>query len=491
VVLDYYGISRSVVNKHLDTDKLASPKEKGSKLKKLFDLIRLAYPVKARYNLDGFLDMATPDQAHFDSAHYEFSPYHQEFIGALHTRVYDAAPRKKASGSFLGRIWVDDEGNLVRFNGVSTGNSDEKHPQYLHFDSWRAKSPKGEWLPNAIYVEDQIEKEQVKASVRFWAYGKNDGSGDSDNTSVVVENANDESEQAKDISPVQAFHDWESLAERNVIDRLTTAGIVAPASPFDAVLEQIANNIVIGTNLNLPFQVRCRLLLTTPIEATTAGSTILLSRGLVDSMPNEESLASIIAMELAHLEETHTINTRYSFSDRMEFDDDASFTGIRLQHSDADKTAAAKRGKELFMASIYSKKAATASLYYKQLAQNAPHLRQLIHPCIGDSLLTAQGIPWLAGLDGENQQLSKEEMIQNAPLPLGSNLVVDAWTDSVRMISAQRRFPTTIGEVRPFQISPLSFRFAPEQPSAPNNSPYEIAPQTAATNQPDETPKTE
>ena len=64
--------------------------------------------------------------------------------------------------------------------------------------------------------------------------------------------------------------------------------------------------------------VHCRILLTSPLESFTVGHTIVLSRGLIDVLPDEASLATMIAHELAHIVLSHpVIDTRFAFADRL------------------------------------------------------------------------------------------------------------------------------------------------------------------------------
>ena len=86
-----------------------------------------------------------------------------------------------------------------------------------------------------------------------------------------------------------------------------------------------------------------RVLLTDTIEATTVGNTILISKGLIDTLPNEESIASVVAMELAHVAMGHHIDTRYAFNDRLLFPDESTFQRINMYHSDHDNAEAAKK----------------------------------------------------------------------------------------------------------------------------------------------------
>jgi len=60
------------------------------------------------------------------------------------------------------------------------------------------------------------------------------------------------------------------------------------------------------------------------------GNTILISKGLIDSLPNEESIASVVAMELAHIVMGHHIDTRYAFNDRLLFPDESTFQRIDI-----------------------------------------------------------------------------------------------------------------------------------------------------------------
>ena len=114
-----------------------------------------------------------------------------------------------------------------------------------------------------------------------------------------------------------------------MIDRLVQAGLVAPLTPngFEiTVLDQIVINLVVPNNIALSLPVHCRILLTYTVEATTVGNTILISKGLIDTMPrNEATIASVISMELAHIALGHHIDTRYAFNDRLMFPDEATF----------------------------------------------------------------------------------------------------------------------------------------------------------------------
>src|SRR5579863_368348 len=306
------------------------------------------------YNPTGFMQMMFLDPTSFDEQHYVFSYVRREFLGQVRTWVFDVHPKVTGMGRFYGRVWIEDEaGNVVRFNGTYTGpRSDDDSKYYFHFDSWRMNVQPGVWLPVAIYVEESNRGEGgkglgLKAQTHFWGYSLKLPTRDSENVSMKVDDAVDKSEDSQDVSPLQASREWVTQAENNVIDRLVEAGLVAPLTPngFETtVLEQIVTNLAVPNNLAFSTPVHCRIMLTDTVETTTVGNTILISKGLIDTMPrNEATIASVIAMELAHITLGHHIDTRYAFNDRLLFPDEATFQRIDMYHSDHDNEEAVKK----------------------------------------------------------------------------------------------------------------------------------------------------
>jgi hypothetical protein len=52
-------------------------------------------------------------------------------------------------------------------------------------------------------------------------------------------------------------------------------------------------------------------------ETFSLGRTIVISRGLIDVLPDEASLAMVLADELAHISLGHRTETMFAFSDRL------------------------------------------------------------------------------------------------------------------------------------------------------------------------------
>jgi len=447
---------------------------------------------KERFNVEGFTQMMFVDPIGFDQQHYVFSYVRREFLGSVRTWEFDVQPKVSGVGRFYGRVWIEDQdGNVVRFNGTYTeGSSEDTSKEWFHFDSWRINMQPDLWLPVAIYVEESQRIEGgktvgLRAQTHFWGYSLTLPTRDSENVSVQVEGAVDQSADSQDMTPLQATRAWVSQAENNVLDRLVQAGLLAPPGDFEKnTLDQIVTNLEVPNNLNFPDPVHCRILLTTTVEATTVGNTILLSKGLIDTLPrNEETIASVVAMELAHVALGHHIDTRYAFNDRLLFPDESSFQRIKMNHSDADNATAAKKAVEYLSTSMYKDKTSNAGLYYAQLADMGKALKQLNTPKLGDSLLKADGTPWMSDLAKSAPKLDQDDTTQVAALPLGSWLKTDPWDDKEHALNAKFYAPMNARDKMPFEVTAIYYKLeryedaqkAPAGP-APAGTPAPAAP---------------
>jgi len=473
-ISDYYMLSRVDFGKGF-FDRSYNPRQQASHgffkgsveaIGGLTHALKLDHSVT--YNPLGFTEMMFLDPHSFDNQHYAFNWVRREFLGSVRTWVYDVHPKTSGMGRFYGRIWIEDKGgNIVRFNGTFTPARNEDDSRlYFHFDSWRMNVQPDIWLPVAIYVEEseRIEGEKsvgLKAQTHFWGYSLKLPSRESENVSVKIDDAVDKSEDSGDMSPLQATRNWITQAENNVIDRLIEAGLVAPPNQGgyeNSVLDQIVINLAVPNNLAFTEPVRCRVLLTSTVEATTVGNTILISKGLIDSLPSEEAIASVVAMEMAHIAMGHHIDTRYAFNDRLLFPDEATFRRIDMYHSDHDNAEAAKQAVAYLQASMYKDKIASAGLYWEQLADRAKALKAMNTPKLGDSLLKADGTPWMAEIAAQAPKINWDDLSQIPALPIGSWLKTDPWDDKVHMIQAKRYAPMNPRDKMPFEVTPIFFK---------------------------------
>lgn len=440
-------------------------------------------PGNVRYMPDGFLEMMFIDPSGFDQQHYDFIFVRKAFLGTVRCDVFDVHPKVGlGNGRFTGRIWIDDDsGNVVRFNGTYTGGdmADKADDNdYFHFDSWRQNLQPGVWLPVGVYVEETSRKDKehpvsFKAHTSIWGYSLKVPTHQSDNESVKIDDVTDQSQNSEDVSPLQAQREWISQAEENVLDRLTQAGLLAAPSDFDKVLEQVTNNIIIGNNIELAAPVHCRVMLTTPLESIAVGNTIILSKGLVDTLPTEEALASVLSFQLAHIVLGHHIDTKYAFNDRLLFPDESTFERIQMHHTDIDDVEAAKKAIVLLDKSIYKDKLGNAGLYFAQLQQREKELSALNTPRLGDSMLDSTGQPWLIAVQKRAPKLDQDKLDQIAALPLGSRLRTDAWDDKVYILKTTAPVLLNARDKMPFEVTPVYYKLVryDQAQSAANTEP--------------------
>lgn len=430
---------------------------------KSFDLFSRFFTI--RYLPKGFAQMMLIDSGEFDRAHYDFEFQRREFLGDVRTYVFAVSPHKGSSpGRFEGNVWIEDKGcNIVRFNGTYTGSS-ASH-MYLHFDSWRLNAGPDVWLPFEVYSEESHFADAVmkpstahfKAMTRFWGYGGSVERAGGELTSLTVETGavEDKSPDATDPSPVESLRAWQRQSEDNTLERLERAGLLAKHGGMDKVLDTVVNNIAVTNDLNLTPEVRTRVLLTTPIESFTVGRTIVISRGMIDTVPDEASLAAILAHELAHIVLGHTSATDFAFADRMRIDDARIVEHLQLSHTPAEEDAANAKAFQLLLKSPYKDKLGQAGLFLKALSNEANRLPSLIRPLFGDKLVEGHNVLHMAALMENAPQLEAARVDQVAALPLGSHTQLDPWTDVLQMVVMRAVPLTAASEKMPFQITPV------------------------------------
>ncbi|MGB6675566.1 MAG: M48 family metalloprotease, partial [Terriglobales bacterium] len=371
-------------------------------------------------------------------------------------------PGKKArEGSFTGRIWVEDRDfNIVRFNGTYASHSNFIH--YLHFDSWRFNLQGDLWLPSYIYVEESGTKRNsplfhdlyLKAQTRLWGYDPEQLNHNEEFTQIKVDNSVDDRPVAKDNGPVEAQRMWERMAEDNAVDHLQKIGLLAPSGDVDKILQTVVDNLIITNKLQIEPDVRCRVLLTLPLESFTIGHTIVVSRGLLDVLPDEASLATILAHELGHIVLGHHVDTKLAFDDRFFFDDADAFQRLHFERDAAEEKAADSKAIELLATSPYKDKLGNAGLFLKALRDRSPALTNLISPRLG-SRMTSGNATRMAALFNSAPALEKQRLDQIAALPIGSRVKLDPWSNQLTMMNANPVALLSPREKMAFEVTPF------------------------------------
>jgi hypothetical protein len=410
--------------------------------------------------------MVYADRADFDRDHYEFHYVRREFLGDIRCLVFDVMPKKDSGkGRFLGRVWVEDQDfNIVRLNGTYTAAPHNTY--FFHMDSWRLNLIPGYWVPAYIYSEEGDfsagvkNKLAFKAQTRIWGYDLKKEGQEDDLTQIRVDSVKDESSSTQDASPLQAERVWQQQAEDNVVDRLTSAGLLAPEGDVDRILQTVVNNLEVTNNIDLPRPVRTRVLLTSPLETFSVGNTIVISRGLIDVLPDEASLAAILSHELAHIVLGHNLGSRYAFNDRMLFSDDSTYSNLGFKHIPEEEAAADKKAVELLKNSPYAQKLDNVGLFLKALQARAPQLNALLTTHLGNPLAENGTVTRLAALSTQGPALDNAKLDQVAALPLGGRVKISPWDDRAEMVRSAPVAITSARDKMPFEVTPFFPRLA-------------------------------
>jgi len=417
---------------------------------------------KVQYQPLGFSWMIFADRADFDRNHYDFTYVRREFLGEVRCLVFDVKPKKNSgTGRFLGRIWVEDQDfNIVRLNGTYAPRP--RNAYFFHMDSWRLNLIPGYWVPAYIYSEEgdfsygAKDKVAFKAQSRLWGYDVKKNGKEDELTQVLVESSvKDESPPTQDATPLQSTRAFQQEAEDNVVDRLESAALLAPSGDVDKVLQTVVNNLIVTNNIDLPRPVRTRVMLTSPLETFSVGNTIVLSRGLIDVLPDEASLAMVLSHELAHIVLGQNLGSKYAFNDRMLFSDESTYSNLGFRHSPEEEAAADKKAVELLKASPYAQKLDTAGLFLRALAYRGPQLTSLLTPHLGNGLAENGSVIRMTDLMNSAPKFDMNKLDQIAALPLGGRVRMNPWDNRVDLIKSQPVAILSAREKMPFEVTPF------------------------------------
>jgi hypothetical protein len=450
---DKYFLGRAEFAKGVTLVSLTDTSTKG---KKIFTGIGNFFSFAMQFLPDGFLQMIFIDTNGFDKQHYKFDYVRREFLGEVRCLVFDVTPLEKAGkGRFLGRIWVEDQDyNVVRFNGAYGGAGHSSW--YFHFDSWRSNVQAGVWMPAFVYSEEKdlhyalTKKLDFKAQTRLWGYNLGHSSQEQELSKILVETpVQDDTKTANDLSPVQAQRSWDRQAEDNVIDRLERIGLIAPRGEVDKILETVVNNLEVTNNIDVEPDVRCRVMMTSTLESYTVGHTIVLSRGLVDVLPDEASLATMIAHELSHVVLGHRLDSTYAFFDQLLVDDKETFRHFGFARTPDEERAANTKAMQLLNNSPYKNQLANAGLFLTALETRGKEIPNLISPHLGNR------VPVITDLKSTVPVESKQNPQMIAALPIGGRVKLDPWNDKLELIKSKPVGTVAEREKMPFEVTPF------------------------------------
>jgi hypothetical protein len=450
---DKYFLGRANFAKGVNLVPLSETSGKG---KKAIASIGNFFSFAMQFLPDGFLQMIFIDTNGFDRQHYKFDYVRREFLGEVRCLVFDVTPLdKRNKGRFLGRIWVEDQDyHVVRFNGAYEGNGHSSW--YFHFDSWRTNVQPGMWMPTFVYSEEKdlhyalSKKLDFKAQTRLWGYNLGSGGQEQELSKILVETPmQDDTKAANDLSPIQAQRSWDRQAEDNIIDRFERIGLMAPRGEVDKVLETVVNNLEVTNNIDVDPEVRCRVLMTSTLESFTLGHTIVLSRGLIDVLPDEASLATMLAHELGHVVLGHRLDSQYAFFDQLLVADKETFRHFGFARTKDEEEQANAKAVQILNNSPYKTQLANAGLFLQVLDSRQKEIPNLISGHLGNRVAQIGEVKSTATAD------PKQNSQKIAALPIGGRVKIDPWNDRLDLLKSKPVGTVAEREKMPFEVTPF------------------------------------
>jgi hypothetical protein len=319
------------------------------------------------------------------------------------------------------------------------------------------------WMPAFVYTEESDPHDPsshglwFKAQTRIWGYDL-EHAGDHrefakplNDTPGWIDPKRHEASQ--DLNPAYTLGKTAYTAEDDVVERLQVAGLMAPDGEVDEILHTVTNNLLVTNDLDIA-GVRCRVLLTTPLESFVVGRTIVISRGLIDVLPDEATLAAVLAHELAHVILRHSLSDGYLSGFSVPFSDLETFARFNFRFTPAEEAAADKKGLELFAKSPYKDQLANAELFLEALEARSPQLPNLLHGRFSNDF-EGSHLVGMQTLANSPKHLQMDRLDQIPALPLGSRIKVDPWSDRIEMMKSKPVHLLLPSEKMPFEVSPF------------------------------------
>ena len=404
------------------------------------------------FNQVAFAQALFPDLDHFDRQNYTFEFVRWEPLGEVRCAAVDVSPRGKSRNrGFVGRIWVEDQDyNIVRFTGTFTKGFAKRA---FHFDSWRLNTLGNRWMPAYVYTEESnrpyvnpdVNPEEsnpqdrsrrrlwFKAQTRVWGY--------------------DPQRPDSSLSPAYTYGETIYPPEGPVVEWAQLAGLMAPDGDVNRILETVLNNLQVTNDLDIA-GLRCRVLLTAPLESFVMGRTIVLSRGLLDVLPDEASLAAVLAHELAHVVLGHTVSAAYLTSIAWPFPDSQLFAALDFHFDRTEEENANKKAVELFSKSPYKDQSVNVGRFLHALDASSARFPTLLHGRFSNDFGSSHLLGMQARIDSPKPP-KKDRLNQVSALPIGSRIVVDPWSDRIEMLKSKPVRLLSPAEKIPFEVTPF------------------------------------
>jgi hypothetical protein len=213
------------------------------------------------------------------------------------------------------------------------------------------------------------------------------------------------------------------------------------------VLNDIVNNIEVTNNLDVDF--KCRVSTVGTFELFTIGNMIVVSKGLIDVMQDEGTLAAILAQGIADGLVPNPLLDQYGFSDFARVDPIEAMRRYSFKEKPEDVKAANAKALKMLSNSPYKDQLGPAALFLKQLQLESKSLTALISPNLGNCFYLA------SDLAKSSPELQVKRLDQVPATAIGGRIRMNPWDDSMELMKAENVALRSTREKMPFAVTPL------------------------------------
>jgi hypothetical protein len=304
--------------------------------------------------------------------------------------VFSVAPNTRSdSRRFWGQIWVQPSScKIVHIRGVFTGPSESWFRHFydtqwnFHFDSFREQVSDGVWLPTVAYFEEIYKWhddgdlfQHFRGYTLLWQHH-----GESSGGRISDQNVDSH-------TPAGADAGSKAPLQNDVISRLEEDGLLATPGPVEESLDAVARQIAASSRVPLS-RIECRVLLTAPAEIFSVGNVIVVSRGLLNIIPDDSTFAVLVARQIAHLALDHSEVPRRTFRKSIfELNGKKDFAGLGFLRTPAQEAAADEEAITLLNQSPYREAIEPARVFLSHLEIESRRFPNLLRARFGPAIV--------------------------------------------------------------------------------------------------------
>jgi hypothetical protein len=229
------------------------------------------------------------------------------------------------------------------------------------------------------------------------------------------------------------------IHRQNPRGKMDASGVLAVPREVEHSLNGIVEEIRSANGIAGP-AIKCRVLLTTPVEMFSIDNTVLISRGLLNLVPDKSSLAALIAGEIANITLEHSRRPATTESSGFNGHRLSNLTDFGIRRTPSQQTAANARMRLLLKNTWYADSVPRAGLFFAGLALHSSQVPHLMASALGDGQPdTAEARP-----RSSPSQSSPTGRSTSAPaLELRGAYGINSWENQIVVLSGQSQVEET------------------------------------------------